>query len=371
VRTDAGSQGALQDDCSGRIVRIAVQIEDYPFNAKHADKKAAYESLLKSFAADITLSILVDDGAMATTVQAWLDRLNLECKPELVRAPGRGVSNTGAWIRDAFLCATKDGVRRYLKPHISKMHADQADWLGACDGTEIVSLADLALDGGDSLVGADFRLVGNNAIKTTCRIAGHQCSYDEAVARFANLDKRRFFPVGYRRRDIERKSPWSIDQKAARELTGGTHELVEDWGHIDLIVSITNRKNADGADILLVAETVLSAKPGSDETREHRRLDALAKYLRERGFEVIRNPAPFDRSRLQTLCYNNTIMQSNPRTVWLPQFADADPQYRGSDELNVQIWQELGYKVIPVPGWMAYLGSRGSIRCATNVLERV
>ena len=75
MRTDAGSQGALQDDCSGRIVRIAVQIEDYLFDAKHADKKAAYELLLKSFTADIALSILVDDGAMATTVQAWLDRL--------------------------------------------------------------------------------------------------------------------------------------------------------------------------------------------------------------------------------------------------------------------------------------------------------
>jgi hypothetical protein len=249
------------------------------------------------------------------------------------------------------------------------MQADQADWLGACDGTDVVRLNALSLDGGDSLVGEDFRLVGNNAIKTTCRIAGHQCSYEEALARFANLDKRRFFPVGYRRSDIERKSPWSIDQKAARQLSG-TDELMEDWGHIDLVVSITNRKNANGADILLVAESVLSAKPGSDERREHRRLDALAKYLRDCGFEVIRNPAPFDRLRVQTLWYNNTIMQSNPRTVWLPQFADADPQYRASDEHNVQIWQELGYKVIPVPGWMAYVGSRGSIRCATNVLER-
>ena len=74
------------------------------------------------------------------------------------------------------------------------MHADQAHWLGASDGTEIVRLADLSLDGGDSLVGEDFRLVGNNAIRTTCKIAGRQCSYDEAHSRFANLDKRRFFP---------------------------------------------------------------------------------------------------------------------------------------------------------------------------------
>ena len=159
--------------------------------------------------------------------------------------------------------------------------------------------------------------------------------------------------------------------KTARKVTSGADELKQDWGHIDLVVSITNRKSAHGADILLVAETVLSAKPGRDERREHQRLDALAKYLRDCGFEIIRNPAPFDPSRAATLCYNNTIMQSNPRTVWLPQFADADPRYRASDELNVEIWQQLGYKVIPVPGWMAYVGSKGSIRCATNVLERM
>ena len=149
----------------------------------------------------------------------------------------------------------------------------------------------------------------------------------------------------------------------------GSDELNQSWGHIDLVVSLTGRKQ-ESKDVLLVAETVLSDNPGKDETRESDRLWALAKYLGDCGFHVIRNPAPYALPSGNTLWYNNTIVQTDPDLVWLPQFAQPDGRFADTDAANRKIWCDLGFKVVPVAGWMAYVGSGGSIRCATSVLER-
>ena len=123
-------------------------------------------------------------------------------------------------------------------------------------------------------------------------------------------------------------------------------------------------------DILIVAETLLSANPSKDEIRESERLWALAKYLGDCGFHVIRNPAPYALPSGDTLWYNNTIVQTDPDLVWLPQFAQPDGRFADTDEANRKIWRDLGFKVVPVAGWMAYESSGGSIRCATSVLGR-
>ena len=52
------------------------------------------------------------------------------------------------------------------------------------DGDEVVQVvADVLLDGGDSLVGLDFRLVGHAAVKQTSDITGHLCDYETAIRR--------------------------------------------------------------------------------------------------------------------------------------------------------------------------------------------
>ena len=71
----------------------------------------------------------------------------------------------------------------------------------------------------------------------------------------------------------------------------------------------------------------------------------------------------------QTLWYNNTIVQTDPDIVWLPQFAD-NGRFADTDEANRKIWCDLGFEVIPVAGWLAFERSEGSIRCATSVIAR-
>jgi hypothetical protein len=392
--------GEFFNDCAGQITQLAVQIEAYLFTDEHAAKKAAYEALLRSFPRNITLSILVD-ATMQAMVQTWLSALGLTCPYNLIPVPGNKVSFGGAWMRDAFLCATQNGVTEYLKPNIGKLGGDQADWLSASNGTAVIDLDEIFLDGGDSLVGQDFRLAGNRAVRTTCELVDYKCNYATALDRFAKLDRRRFYPVGYRPSEIKHKTLWFRDQvrrrlDAARQLKTAVQPppggftlpslhlmqvllemlrlfledgLVQDWAHIDLVVSVTGRKS-NGRDVLLVAKTALSAAPGEEEILESDRLDALATYLGECGFDVRLNPAPYLADPGRTLWYNNTIVQTGPDKVWLPQFSDADPGYQAADDANVRIWQDLGFDVVRVPGWFAFVKSSGSIRCATNVLGR-
>ena len=260
-------------------------------------------------------------------------------------------------MRDAFLRGRRHGTPSYMKCRASKPAADQADWLSASDGMPVVEIKDVFLDGGDCLVGPDFWLVGKNAVKRTTAIAGHLCDEATAVARIAALDRRPLSVVGYRSVETRMVSPPAL------------HELVQGWAHIDLVVSLTGRKPRGTKGSLVVAETQLSPKPDRYEIAERDRLNALAEHLRECGFHVIRNPSPYDKSLFQTLWYNNTIVQTDPDSVWLPQFA-GNGRFADTDEANRKIWRDLGFDVVPVAGWLAFERSEGSIRCATSVIAR-
>jgi hypothetical protein len=141
---------------------------------------------------------------------------------------------------------------------------------------------------------------------------------------------------------------------------------MQNWLHIDVVVSLTGRKQPGTRGTLVVAETRLSEKPAGFETLESNCLRGLSDYLRSIGFHVVNNPAPYVNG---TLGYNNTIVQNNPDIVWLPQFAH-DGRFADTDAENRKVWSDLGFKVIPVEGWIAFHKSTGSIRCATNVLQR-
>jgi hypothetical protein len=397
MRTRVGHE-TLLNDVHGRITRVAVQVESKLLNDEYLDRRQAYEALLRSFRAEMTLLVLTDIDVSAK-VQQWLLGLQVPCSFEVVEVGKGNVDQSGAWMRDAFLCTTRDGVATYLKPRISKQLSDQADWLAAEDGTNVVDIRDVFLEGGDSLVGPDFRLVGDKAVRTTMSLANYKCDYETAFRRLQNLDERKMYAVGYRKSDIQHKLLWFKDQIRrqtdtilqfesdgpnnlsrtilavlratidAVRATLGSDKLIEDWPHIDLVVSLTGRKR-DGKDILLVAKTVLPENARGEELVESERLDALAKYLCDCGFCVKRNPAPYLAPPGRTLWYNNTIIQTDPDIVWLPQFGQPDGSYVQADLANAKIWADLEFEVVPVPSWLAWVPLFGSIRCATSVVGR-
>lgn len=390
-------QNTLADDVTGGITRMAVQISSDVLSPLHTDMKLAYQNLLQSFSSDTHVLIFTDE-AIAGDVKSWLTGLNLCYVPSIVALSVDAVTHTTAWMRDAFLRGERNGQQSYIKCQISRANADQAYWLSAIDGTPVVSLPDTFLDGGDSLVGPDFRLVGKNAVYHTGDLAGHLCKPAVALARLSALDTTRpLTVVGYLPRAIRNKSNWIRFEVRRRmqEMQGSTplatnippilpisvalmraltatitdlllNRLSQIWLHIDQVVAVTGRKETGTKGTLLVAEIVPSGTSNWEEGVAADCLAALSEYLRGSGYKVINNPTRYIGG---PLCYNNTIVQIDPDVVWVPQFS-TNGEFSETDEANRKIWCDLGFEVRPVDGWMAFHQSSGAIRCATNVLAR-
>jgi hypothetical protein len=344
------------------------------FSPSKTGQRHAYASLLAAFPEDMAVAVLVDHD-QSGQVEEWLSGLRLSCRLEVTRVGDGKLRKPIAWIRDAFLCSSENGQTKYLKTG-TRSEDGQAFWLGETDGTPVETLP-VALDGGDCLVGSDFWLVGANAIATTAAMAGKAGDYAMAEARLASVDRRRMIVTGFRLSDVNRAR---AGLRGTTTQTAGASEpskhsaanrIMQNWAHIDLVVSVTGARDGEGREILLVASTTLPPAPYSAAAAtQDRRLDALALHLARNGFSIIRNPVPFASSPKRIFAYNNVIAELHPQRVWLPQFASPDGEFSDIDAANARIWTELGFTVVPVPGWRAFTASDASIRCAANVLRR-
>ncbi len=348
----------LVSDIGGPVARTALQINPYLLESTHSLRRRAYENLMRSFLPGTDFLILVD-AADAARTDIWIRTLDLPCKARLVEAPSGKLRAQGAWMRDAFLDARIDSEQILVATHTQRP-AGQARWIADAAQARIET-HDLSLEGGDCLVADDFWLVGAQAVRNSMLIPGRRCDAVRAVERLAALDGRPMHVAGYpRSREVD------------RDLRGAVaSDLAQDWAHIDLVVSLTGRRGAHGAPILMVASPVEA--PCREEAQAAiagAPLDAMARHLQTLGFVVLRNPAPFAGNPRRIAPYCNVILQQEPDIVWLPQFADAGEAFVASDAANAALWESLGYRVIPVEGWGAFLGAKGAIRCATNVIAR-
>jgi len=387
------TQSELISDTAGAIAALAIRLQGCLLTAGEQGAKAAYEALVCSLHGDTCLTALTDDEP---TVAAWLKDLNPDCSTRILSVPQGSLMDSKAWMRDAFLTATLDGKKTYLRPTISKGGGEEADWLAAADGTPVVDMPYIALDGGDCIVGPGYRLIGARAVDNTSKIVRYGFNQRLAMAELTRLDSRQLFQVGYRLKDVRNKALWFIERfqldhlslsadvgehwlevlqgsdpcaAAAAIVEMDQNKLYQDWAHIDLVVASTGRKR-DEKDLLLVASVILSANPTMSEIIQADCLDALAIYLRDEcGFAIIRTVSPYIPMPGGPLWYNNVLVQSEPPIVWLPAFG-SDPRYRQFDASNQAIWEMLGFEVRPVSGWLAFAPDSGSIRCATNVTER-
>ncbi|MBZ9843352.1 hypothetical protein [Mesorhizobium sp. CA5] len=389
-------RNTLADDVTGRITRIAMQVSSDLLTAGQSDMKLAYQNLLQAFPAEMEVQVFADQTSVAD-VESWLAGLNLSCRAAVAGRPGGEVTDTLSWIRDAFLRGEQDGRRSYVKCVISADRGDQADWISAIDGTPVVPVPDTYLEGGDSLVGPDFRLVGKSAVDSTgSQIAKYLCKPAVAVARLGALDTRPLTVVGYFPQAIRDKVNWiRFEIQRRMQTTHGLaplavatpptlpisvaliraliatitdlllNRLTQSWLHTDQVVSVTGRKEAGTKGTLLVAQIISIGNGGESEAPMADCLSALSDYLRGSGYKVINNPTRY--TKKAPLAYNNTIVQTCPDIVWLPQF---NGEFADTDAANRKIWSDLGFEVRPVNGWMAFHESAGAIRCATNVLER-
>jgi len=317
--------------------------------------------------AGMTLFLMTDDPD-APAFQTWYRDLAPACDVQIIATgTAQPIQESEMWTQDPWMAAEEDGT--LFLHHL--LHTDrlgrQATWLADVRPTP-GGRPPLHLAGGNTLTGPDFRLLGAQSLELTQRIGPAPIRADEALQRHSALDSRPLHVFGF---------PLPVKGSAPVELRQQPH-------HIDLVVSLTGRRLADGRPILLVADPRKTFDPDGPRMEGWaEQLDASAARLAAEGFHVIRNKVPLAAhpvfSPNPTLrAYNNVILENDVRSdlgktrplVWLPHFADLEPALAPYDVANDRVWESLGFETVPVHGWSALVRSGGAIRCASKVLKR-
>ncbi|WP_374370913.1 hypothetical protein [Dongia sp.] len=348
----------LMPDCGGAIEAVAMTVPLRLLMNPADGKGAALARLAEAWPRGVTLYLLIDDPE-AAEFRAWANGLSLSCDLVPV-STGKDAPLLEAevWTQDSFMVA-RENERRILR-HLIK--ADRpgrhASWLAPVLGAEL-SATDMVLAGGNTLTGPDFRLVGAASLART--------PLGQGPAAHAAFDARRLHVFGF-----------ALTQR------GAPPRLAQQPHHIDLVVSVTGCSDRDGRPILLVADPRKSADPDGPRMEGWaEQMDASARRLEEDGFTILRNKVPFLANpgfapNPALRAYNNVAVENEVRAknltgrprIWLPQFGDAEATLADFDTHNREIWQNLGFDVIGVYGWSAFVRSGGAIRCASKVVSR-
>jgi len=383
----------LMSDVGGEINAFAVEMREDWFG--DADKRAAIATLIKSLSANDAKVTVVARESNATGIDTWMK--GLKTPYEIVRVPNNELASKDIWARDAVLVVTDDnGALRFVRPCVVNT-GEWHKWLATHLAAPLDEVS-ICLEGGDSIMAREHLwLVGATAVKFTMK--KWNVSWSQAIERIKVQIGNGMLPTiaGYRLSDLSfsHQLRWLIEQqklnreKLHQAQTFGNHilgrlaahgfalvnmlrdaaiPLKQHWAHIDLVVSVTGVLDGTKPIVLVAKPCPTGCKPGSDAEAQDQRLDSLAKVLTENGCKVIRNPAPYVESRI--LPYNNTILQTNPRRVWLPGFGDQRPELKATDDENAGIWTKLGFDVVRIPGWYAFVQNYGSIRCWTLPFRR-
>jgi hypothetical protein len=310
------------------------------------------------------------------------------------------------WTQDPFLAVTTGsapvGTGTLVEPVEFARAADSllADLL--MDALPFMTdQSPLPLEGGNTLAGDDFVLLGGDTLLRTRLVAerfGHLVvppgeSLDDLTLRIfrdtvaPGLD---VHVVG---------SPRPLPTyRLSRSFVGGrpvVDELFLGVGrsqpifHIDMFVTLAGR-DGDGAYRVLVGDPAMA-----DAVLGRRSLpqslawafDDVADRLRRRGLRVIRNPLPLtyvdypgrgaEDPGVRSWYFassNNCLVQVDPSAgdrVWLPTYGHGNwPELRRTDEANADLWGSLGFDVVPLGDYHRFAQNLGALHCITNCYRR-
>jgi hypothetical protein len=365
---------SLVPDCGGVIEEIAIAVVPGCFSDDPllSALLSALGNFAKTLPQDVLLYVL-GNTATRDRIERWLSGLSLHCSTAFIKAELSAATDTSDfWMQDPLLVFQGASGGRYLQQDCENP-ADHAEWLSRATGISSVWAA-FHLPGGNLLVGPDFLLTGQDSIDLTQAIIDREGSGDTAFERLCAIDERPLFVAGY----------GYGEQTAVTPRAGAWNDpyrFRQSGGHIDRFISLTGLKIADGRPKIVVADARLG--PGgrvAEFGATAKRLDQTAERLEFLGFAVQRNPVPFvptfgDR-QLRARLYNNVVVENEPRQgnarplVWLPHYADAEPELAEFDGENATLWHNLGFEPVPAYGWAKLTVAMGAVRCATKVLKR-
>ena len=387
---------SLIPSADGAIARMLLTIPSYavhdPPGPVSNPYGAAYRDLLTKLPPDIALLVLTHEGVQRE-VTAWLDAAG--------RADGASVVATddflgfSVWAEDGYVVVTEDGASpAFIEPAAFGRYGDAlvADRVSEAAGLGLFQ-APLHLQGGNVLIGDDFFFIGLDypilTFEEGILDAPPGDEYEvlmRVYRRYLDTD-RTFIPVASRlpvppaqEREFELDGqPW-VERLYAGNAPGTRQPLF----HIDMFISLAGRA-ADGRYRLLVGDPRHAAEILGTPLQQHAMaeiFDDIARQLRDRGFDVERNPMPLvyaddERRRLRRWYFatsNNALVhrpEEGRPTVLLPTYGHgAFEELAATDARNRELWDDLGFDVVQLADFHAFAVNLGAVHCIKKYLAR-
>lgn len=367
----------LVPDCGGLIRTVALALPAAFFAERRVDDTVSplipIGNLLSALPSDIMAVVVIDSASLASA-RNRLANLPIRCISELVPLSGND-NIPHPWIQDMFHVRASDRGRGVAPELILAAENSIGPGLAAYLGAAVTH-SDVALAGGNQLVGPDFRLVGHSSLVDDSGIARQAAVPADRRRKIEGLDGRSVHSFGYRPQDLG-NVPFDLlaVQVDPALIEGKMHQC---GFHVDQFVSVTGLER-DGRPLLLLADPVAHGGNLRAATELKQKLDASALSLARQGFAIERNPVPvapaIDTNKCLPRLYNNVVLENVTRPgqkrpfVWIPHFGDTET-LEEFDAMNRKIWDGLGFQPIGVAGWSHLSSRNGALRCAIKTIDR-
>ncbi len=302
------------------------------------------------------------------------------------------------WMQDSFLVLQdqKNGSLRFLQPP-ECAGSGRNPYIGkqlirSGFQSDYQEVPWLHIQGGNCLAADDFLLLGAYDFKQTAAMlkfsdpAASELKRPELEAYARRkigelLGYKKIISVGLQGRlspsDCLPQAP-GIYEELNADLPPDAYPTLQPFKHLDLYLSLAGRNPDTDAYRLLLAE-VFPLFPTPDARSYarslNRRLNEVARLLSDLGhFQIIRNPIPL-LPQNHFAYYNNCLLEikaEGQKKVWLPLFASGGQKAQMAqwDQENNQIWQSLGFEVLPLNTLYPFTLKKGAIHCLSKYLSR-
>lgn len=375
-------------------------------------------------------TILVNKS-MRPTVESWLAEKNIVDRAQLVETVDH--LHFSVWAEDAYAIVRdgSDGQHYFVEPFSFHRYGDSlvADILGASTDFNATQ-APIYFQGGNILTGNDYFFIGIDYPAQTLKYVGDILKkpadedHDSFVRRlyheYLDIDREIFY--------IGSMTPHPNPELRLTKMFGDQWIELVHYGvgtsqpifHIDMFISLAGINPTTGSQRVLVGDPSYAAKLIDMYLPDDAlgpSFDDIACNLEKLGFEVTRNPLPYiyvddmddtawsldyiqrfidegingaeavkqhmlsnklTHMPARTWYYataNNCLIEAisdgKSYTVWLPTYGhDTWDILSITDNINIQLWDDLGYKVIDLGDFHHFASQFGAAHCITKYLER-
>ena len=243
---------SLVPDCGGLIDTIAFALPasffTEPRDREGVSPLLPIGNLLSALPGEMMAAIVIDRACLPSA-QEWFERLAPPCAAELLPLDENS-SISHPWIQD--IVHVRTGGKGATTELVSAAENASASTLARRFGLA-TAVSDVLLDGGNQLVGPDFRLVGHSSLQdgSGAGVGSNAVECSQQWRKVQVLDGRTVYSFGYRPED-HGVTEATLDLFPARSapLPMPARKMHQCGFHVDQFVSVTGLRQ-DNRPLLL------------------------------------------------------------------------------------------------------------------------